>query len=485
MVKPLSLSDIVRSYVLGAIGSEARSIDKSTVELQDGKILIFRSSKAYKYANVQDYFFGLPKRKFEAYPRGQLFVIFACGSTDELLVIPGTFLQDVFSDVAPSVDGAWKIHIYKLSDRYDLTVTGKPAEDVSDFHNALALITGSPKRPISGDLQKQIQRSSVSQKFLMYSISQLLDQYNDGRLILPPFQRGLVWTIEQQSQFIESLFLNIPIPPIILHRKKIEITGVQNLELIDGGQRLLSLVRFNQGDLSLRGLDQLAELNGMTFPMLPAELKKSFLSYDLQVIVFGEDLPPDMLLEAYTRFNRGSVPVRDLRVPIKQAARGLGKKQSISELVTTSQRIFPQSIVLGTRRYIEQIANQVNSTYEKGLYDACAVMIRRLLESLMIDCFEANGIQDNIRQNDGYLPFDKLVDSLLNEKRMHFEQGPRQSLRRLKEVKKIGDLGAHGRQVLITQHDIDQVKQDVRIAVEALVTVGRLESGSMLHRNAE
>ncbi len=47
-----------------------------------------------------------------------------------------------------------------------------------------------------------------------------------------------------------------------------------------------------------------------------------------------------------------------------------------------SQKVIPMSVVRGTRGYIEKVANQINGCYEKGWYDACAVMIRRLVETL-------------------------------------------------------------------------------------------------------
>jgi len=72
-------SDIVQSHVLKSISNGAKSIDKSTIELGNGSILIFRSSKSYDRTGFEDYFFGLPKRKFEEFPRERLFVIFACG----------------------------------------------------------------------------------------------------------------------------------------------------------------------------------------------------------------------------------------------------------------------------------------------------------------------------------------------------------------------------------------------------------------------
>src|SRR5216684_1463567 len=47
---------------------------------------------------------------------------------------------------------------------------------------------------------------------------------------------------------------------------------------------------------------------------------------------------------------------------------------------SSTQHVVATSILKGTRGYIERVANQVNGCYERGWFDSCAVMIRRLIE---------------------------------------------------------------------------------------------------------
>jgi hypothetical protein len=63
--------------------------------------------------------------------------------------------------------------------------------------------------------------------------------------------------------------------------------------------------------------------------------------------------------------------------------------------------VVPMTLVRGTRGYIERIANQVNGAYENGWYDACAVMIRRLLETLIIEAFEKHQLIHKIKNPSG------------------------------------------------------------------------------------
>ena len=54
-----------------------------------------------------------------------------------------------------------------------------------------------------------------------------------------------------------------------------------------------------------------------------------------------------------------------------------------------------QALVEGKAKdYIVNIVYQINGTYEYGWYDACAVMLRRLMESLIIEAYIDKGIVD-------------------------------------------------------------------------------------------
>ena len=69
-----------------------------------------------------------------------------------------------------------------------------------------------------------------------WTISTLRDQYDNGWLILQPdYQREYVWDLkpELRSRLIESLLLQIPIPPIYLGQ-----LPDGKLEVIDGQQRI-------------------------------------------------------------------------------------------------------------------------------------------------------------------------------------------------------------------------------------------------------
>lgn len=137
-----------------------------------------------------------------------------------------------------------------------------------------------------------------------------------------------------------------------------------------------------------------------------------------------------------------------------------------------SQQVLAFSIVSGTRGYIEKVVNQINSTYEVGAYDACAVMIRRLIETLIIEAFESHGIDSKIKNANGdFYHLRDLITHTLNET---WNLG-RNAKRALPKLKDIGDKSAHSRRYLAHRQDIDKLVDDIRTVSQELVHLAGLK----------
>lgn len=142
-------------------------------------------------------------------------------------------------------------------------------------------------------------------------------------------------------------------------------------------------------------------------------------------------------------------------------------------LAAESQQVIPFSVVRDTRGYLEKVANQINGSYEHGWFDACAVMIRRLLETLIIEAFEHNGIAHKIQDPNGYfLPLKDLINLTLSEQSWNLTRNTKKGLPKLKSV---GDLSAHSRRYIAHRRDIEKIIDDVRIVVQELVYLAGLK----------
>jgi hypothetical protein len=52
----------------------------------------------------------------------------------------------------------------------------------------------------------------------------------------------------------------------------------------------------------------------------------------------------------------------------------------VADPVPASEQVLPMSVVADTRGYIEKVVLQANGCYEHQWFDACSVMVRRLVE---------------------------------------------------------------------------------------------------------
>ena len=138
-----------------------------------------------------------------------------------------------------------------------------------------------------------------------------------------------------------------------------------------------------------------------------------------------------------------------------------------------SEMILPHSIVRGTRGYLERITYQVNGCYEYGWYDACAVMMRRLMETLIIEVFESRGLADNIKNTGGdFYHLADLVGATLRERSWNLGRKTKQALPRLKDL---GDQSAHSRRFVAHREDVDRLQADFRIVVQELIFLAHLK----------
>lgn len=137
------------------------------------------------------------------------------------------------------------------------------------------------------------------------------------------------------------------------------------------------------------------------------------------------------------------------------------------------QPVVPHSLFKGTRGYLERIAFQVNACYEAASYDACAVMIRRLIEVLIIETFDAKGKASDIKNASGdFLYLGDLIGKLLAETSWSLGRNTKTALPKLKSI---GDQSAHSRRYNARREYIDEIIIDVRTVAEELLYLSGLK----------
>jgi hypothetical protein len=126
-----------------------------------------------------------------------------------------------------------------------------------------------------------------------------------GRFVLDPdFQRGFVWDHKKQSRLIESILMRIPLPVFYVAE---DPKG--RLIVVDGRQRITTLKRFIDGDLTL-DLEDREDLHGNTFDKLEDRLKNRIEDCQLRFYIIDHKVPERARLDIFERVNGGEVLTR-------------------------------------------------------------------------------------------------------------------------------------------------------------------------------
>lgn len=141
-----------------------------------------------------------------------------------------------------------------------------------------------------------------------------------------------------------------------------------------------------------------------------------------------------------------------------------------------NESLLPHAMVKGTRGYIERVVFQINGCYEKGWFDGCAVMMRRLIETLIIECFEKHHIADKIKNapNGDFLFLRDLIDKLLQAEPGTWNLG-RNTKKALPKLKNLGDQSAHSRRYIAHREDIEKIADDFRTVCQELIYLAGLK----------
>ena len=156
-----------------------------------------------------------------------------------------------------------------------------------------------------------------------FSFGELISLYNSKEFFISPdFQRFFRWSHEQRSRLIESILLELPIPQIFVIENE---DGIY--ELIDGLQRLSSVIQFVQPELleppqdrpapealRLIGCDLIEELNGKTFSDLPTTLRLRIKRSPVRAVVIKRQSTSKLRYAMFKRLNTGGAELSEQEI---------------------------------------------------------------------------------------------------------------------------------------------------------------------------
>jgi hypothetical protein len=171
---------------------------------------------------------------------------------------------------------------------------------------------------------------------------------------------------------------------------------------------------------------------------------------ELMQAIFAPETPSQRRLEASRE--------------LSYALRTTWRQSSIST-TTTDRGLVPLAILAEANRgYLVSIGRQINGCYAQGWYDACAVMMRRLIEIAIIEAFEHKKMVGKIKDAAGnYLHLSDLIAVAMAEPTISLSRNTKKMLPQLRDV---GHMSAHGRYFHARKEDVENVRSGFRVVVE-------------------
>ena len=149
-----------------------------------------------------------------------------------------------------------------------------------------------------------------SKASISWNVKQVVKMLKNNNISLEnAVQRGYEWSNSKASLFIHSLIVGYPVPPFYAARGKDKV-----YDMLDGKQRLTSLLRFYNGEFSLKEVPGVSyTIDGQEIEMaiddckyenLPEEFRDNIDSYSLLFYYF-DDITEDQIAEMFFRMNNG------------------------------------------------------------------------------------------------------------------------------------------------------------------------------------
>lgn len=137
-----------------------------------------------------------------------------------------------------------------------------------------------------------------------------------------------------------------------------------------------------------------------------------------------------------------------------------------TENIESSSELIDESKFCGKRGYLDKLIKQINHTYSHNCFDACAVLMRRLFEILLILTYQSTGNEAMISKQDGtHLMLESIVKDAVQNKALGI---PARISKNFDAFREVGNNSAHSITYTAGQKDITDIQRDYRVMMEDL-----------------
>jgi Protein of unknown function DUF262 len=182
-----------------------------------------------------------------------------------------------------------------------------------------------------------------------HSIAELIDLYKRKDLTVnEEYQRApRIWPSAARSYFIDTILSGYPFPKIYLWEQLNKATLRPQREIVDGQQRMMSIIDFRDNKFALTGNS--AHFSGKRFDDLAEEGREAFLTYTVSCDVIRNAQRAE-ILQMFRRMNAYTLPLNEAE---KRHSEYFGAfKNWVNALVDSWGQLFIEWKVLSSRAIV-------------------------------------------------------------------------------------------------------------------------------------
>lgn len=134
--------------------------------------------------------------------------------------------------------------------------------------------------------------------------------------------------------------------------------------------------------------------------------------------------------------------------------------------IDSNDELIEEAKFCGKRPFLTRLIQQINFTYGNNCYDACAVLMRRLFEVLLVLAYQNKGIEADITKSDGS---HKMLEGIVKDAVQNKTLGvPARISKNFDAFREVGNNSAHSITYTAGKLDIDNIARDYRVMMEDL-----------------
>lgn len=139
-----------------------------------------------------------------------------------------------------------------------------------------------------------------------YVVGYLVQMFEKDNIYIPlEYQRNFIWQDKDKCYFIESLLMGLPIPFMFFAD-----TDDGRIEIVDGAQRIQTLVSFIQNGFKLTNLKILTKSNGLFYEQLSQSVQRRLCNTNLRVVFLEEGTTEKVRQEIFHRINQSGIRLK-------------------------------------------------------------------------------------------------------------------------------------------------------------------------------